>query len=908
MMTDKKPLLMLIDGYGLIFRAFYTVRSMSYHGMPTNALFGFVSMLLKLYEAKPDAMLVALDWHGKTARKQEYEHYKANREEAPDDLKMQIAKLRDLIQDIGVNWLEQEEHEADDVIGSLARWAEKKGYDVAIVTGDHDLCQLVDDNIKVWYTIKGTSEFKVYNEELVKERFGVPPEHVIDYKALVGDPSDNIPGVKGVGDKTAQKLLSEFPDIDEIYKNLDKIQPEGLRKKLAENKENAYLSRKLAKIKTNLEVTLPKESTSYFDPEGAAKAFTELGFTSFIQRLGLTEEKKVDAEKSEDSAKEQKWKVIQSLKELDSLIAKIEKKGEFAFDVETTSLDARITSLVGIAIAIDRDEGFYIPVGHEDTTDLLTLNTSKFTNLPLKEVLLRIKPLIESYEIKKIAQNAKFEMLAMSSQKIEFRNLSFDTMIASYILNPDERHNLKEMGFKWLGRQMTPISDLIGSGKKQKSMSEISIDLVAPYSADDASVTWGLAGIFRAELKKDPMAEKLFYEIELPMVTVLAEMEKEGIRIDSKILIEISTALKKDLDQIARQSLDILKQEVNLNSPKQLQELLFEKLNLPNPGKGSTNIEVLEEIRESHPIIPLIIEHRSLTKLLGTYADGLLAQVDPHDGRIHTSFNQTMTNTGRLSSSEPNLQNIPIRTEKGRLIRKAFIPNNSDEILLSADYSQIELRLLAHYSGDEALIDAFKKGEDIHARTAREILPLKDGVVTPNDRRIAKVVNFGVVYGMGSFSLSRDLGISRQEAQRFIDQYFARYPKVRVFFDSLLAKARETGYVETFLGRKRYMQDLNSKNSLQRANSERAAINMPLQGGAADIMKKAMVETREYLLELNLKSKIILQVHDEIVLSVKEKELEKVKNIVEDTLSNVCELKIPLVVNLKVGKNWYDMD
>ena len=904
-MTKERPNLLLIDGYGLMFRAYYTIREMSYRGQPTNALFGFVAMMLKLMERKPDSMLIALDWHGEKDRKKEYADYKAHREEAPDDFKMQLARLRELIDSIGIKWLEVEGQEADDVIGSLAAKAEKDGYDVFIVTGDLDLCQLVDKNIKVFYTLRGTTDFKEYDINAVKERFGVEPSFVPDYKGLVGDPSDNIPGVRGVGDKTAKKLLEDFHNLDAIYSHLNEIPQEKLRSVLENEKNKAFLSRKLATIRTDLDIKLPPESESYFNPQGAAKIFSELGFRSFIERLGLEEE--AIKTKTEKSGEKVKWHVVQSQDELDKLVSGIKEKGVFAIDVETSSLDARRAELVGVAISMSPHEGYYLPLGHFDSGFLLHDSNEKFHNLSRKETLNKIAPLVESSKIKKIAQNAKFEYLVLANQEITLDGLAFDTYIASYLLNPDERHSLKELGLKWMQRDMQPIEELIGSGKKQKSMSEIPIDKVAPYAVDDASVTWGLESIFIKELKKTNL-EELYYDIELPLVILLAEMEREGIRIDSNVLQNISTSLGKELDETAMKAFKTIGRDINLNSPQQLSALLFKELSLPDPAKGSTNIEVLEEIKDAHPIVPLIIEHRGIMKLRSTYAEGLLAQIDPKDGRIHTSFNQALTSTGRLSSSAPNLQNIPIRTERGREIRKAFLPNHDGDVLLSADYSQIELRLLAHYSKDEALIDAFRKGEDIHSRTARQILPLKDGIVTQDDRRMAKVVNFGIIYGMSAFSLSKDLGISRQQAQQFIDSYFARYPKVKVFFNNLLTEARQKGYVETFMGRRRFMPDLNSKNQMKRSNTERAAINMPLQGGAADIMKKAMVELRNELIKEKMKSKIILQVHDEIVLSVPRKELKNVAELTSEKLSGTCKLAISLLVHLKCGKNWYDLE
>jgi DNA polymerase-1 len=903
-MSIKKPLLILVDGYGLIFRAYYTVREMTHNGEPTNALYGFVSMLLKILDFKPDAILVAFDWHGITERKKEYEPYKAHREEAPLDMKQQINRLRWLVQSMGMDWMEGEGHEADDIIGSLARHASSHDYNVEIVTGDHDLCQLVDENVKVLFTVKGTSEFKLYDEDAVIEKFGVGPKNVVDYKGLVGDPSDNIPGVKGVGEVTAKKLLAEYGNIDEIYKNLENINPESLRTKLEISRKEAFLSRKLATIRTDLDIELPDTAKIYFNPEGAYNAFKELGFTSFIKRLQL-EDRGFEIEETPRPSRSKAY-VIQNMKELDKLIAEITKKGEFAFDVETTSLDARTTGLVGISIAISEFDGWYIPVGHRDSADLLSMSQNRYSNLPLKEVIGKLKSVMEDEKIGKIGQNAKFEYLTFANQGIHIRNISFDTMVASYVINPDDRHNLKELGRKWLNRDMQQITELIGSGKKQISMEDVPIENVAPYAVDDATVTWALSWMFRKDIEKESFKD-LFYQIELPMVTVLAEMEREGIKIDAKVLLKISAELEKELDEIAKSAHKLLQRSINLNSPQQLKELLFEYLKLPNPAKGSTGIEILEEIKDAHPIVPLIIEHRTTSKIRSTYAEGLLSVIDPNDSRIHSSFNQTMTTTGRLSSSEPNLQTIPIRTEKGRLIRKAFMPNGKEEILLSADYSQIELRLLAHYSQDDVLIEAFKNNEDIHYRTAKEILPLKDGIVTPNDRRMAKTVNFGIIYGMGAFSLSKDLGISRKQAQDFIDQYFARYPKVRVFFENLLQKAREVGYVETFMKRRRYMPDLISSNSMKRSMAERAAINMPLQGGAADIMKKAMVELSNELSSRKLKSKLILQVHDEILLSVHKSEMDDVSKLVNEIMTSTCTLAVPLVANLKTGHNWYDM-
>jgi DNA polymerase-1 len=898
-----KPLFVLVDGYSLLFRAFHSMGDMKTpEGLPTGALFGLTSMLIKVMEdLKPDYLLVAFDYHAPTFRHETFADYKAHRDKAPDELKIQMAMSRELVSALGIDYEELKGYEADDIIGTLARQAEKLGWNVKILTGDSDLAQLVSDRITVVQTIKGVTENRIMDPAFVKQRYGVKePENLTDYKGLVGDPSDNIPGVKGVGEVTAKKLLAEHPTIEQIYKNLDKID-EKIRSKLVPGKDLALLSKKLATIKTDLPIKMSKESAekfhfdlSHMDKHRALSLFRKLGFKSLAQRLGL--EWKAEGESGVPIT----WKVVSSQHELEDLVSRLKRSDRFALDYETSDIDARKADIVGIAVSIGEDLGWYIPTGH-----ILSI-TEEYKQIPVRKALDALKPLFEDEKIEKICQNGKFEWLVSNRAGIELNGLVDDPMIADYLLDPDRRHGLKEMAQRELGWTMTTIEELIGKrGKNQKTMAEVPIGKAAPYASADAVSTWNLIEKFTPLLKKDGLYE-LYREIEIPLVTVLARMEAVGIHVNARVLEDMASDLDQRMEDISRVIFQRIGHEINLNSPKQLAELLFDEMKLPTVRERSTDAEVLEKLSSHHEVPAMIMEFRTLSKLRGTYTLNLIELIGD-DGRIHTSYNQTVAGTGRLSSSDPNLQNIPIRTDLGQRIRRAFEPNRKGDTLLSADYSQMELRLLAHFSEDKKLIESFRNDEDIHKRTAMEVFGVSADEVTHEMRRNAKVVNFGIIYGMGPHGLSEALGKPRSECKAFIDRFFERFPGVKAYLDESVAFGRKHGYVKTALGRRKYYPELNSENRMKRAAAERAAINMPLQGTSADIIKIAMVRLVKMLDDAGLPEAVLLQVHDELVLSLPEKRLGEIAEMVGCTMSQVLPLKVPMVVNCKAGPNWLDM-
>jgi len=905
--VKHSPVFLLVDGYSLLFRAYYSMGPMNGpDGTPTGALFGLALMLIRAIEdMKPDYLLVAFDAKGKTFRHEEFPAYKAQRGETPEDLIAQLQLSRELVKVLGMDFEELVGFEADDVIGTLTREAEEAGWKVNILTGDSDLAQLVTDRVTVIQTLRGVTSSRIFTPDKVCERYGIArPEYLVDYKGLVGDPSDNIPGVKGVGEKTAKKLLAQFPTIDDLYANLDKVE-EKFRKKLEPGEEMAKFSRYLATIKTDLPLKLDEQSMEDFhydlghiDREKAGQFFLKYGFKTLFEKLKIPVPEKHD---EEEQASE--LVLVDTSDGLAELVGKIKPAGSFTFDFETTGLDVRTSEMVGLAVTLDGKTGYYIPVGHN-----VSITDQHRKQLPVKDVVDAFVPLWSDPEIKKTCQNGKFEWLVCHRYGVELKGLVEDPMIADYLIDPDNRHGLKEMAMRELGRQMTTIEELIGKrGKKQLTMADVSIEKVAPYAAADAVNTYLLAEKFRPGLEKDDLAG-LYDDVEMPLVSILAKMESIGIRLNPQILDDLAIDLDQKMVDISAVIFQEIGYEVNLNSPKQLAEVFFDKLQYPKIRGRSTDAEVLARLGVEHELPGMILEYRSLAKLRGTYTQNLIDLIDPHDGRIHTSYNQTVAGTGRLSSSNPNLQNIPIRTEMGRRIRKAFEANNEGEVLLSADYSQIELRLLAHFSGDPVLVKAYKNDEDIHRRTAMEVFEVSEEGVDANMRRSAKVINFGIIYGMGPDGLSKSLKQPRKVCRDFIDRFFERYPGVKAYMDGNVAYGREHGYVQTLLGRRKYFPELQIDNRVRRAAAERAAINMPLQGSAADIIKLAMVELKKNLDSMGLEEVILLQVHDELVLSIPEDRLGEIAQLAGKIMSGVAKLKIPLVVNCKAGPNWLDME
>ncbi len=899
----KHPRLYLIDGSSYIFRAFYGIKQFlsNSKGLPTNAIYGFATMLLKiLREEKPEYVAIIFDPKGKNFRHEMYKEYKANRAEMPGDLEPQIPYIINLVKAFNIVSIQQEGFEADDVIGTISKKAEKKGFKVTIVSGDKDMMQLISSNVEMLDTLKD----KTFGAREVKEKFGVEPGRVTEVMGLMGDSSDNIPGVPGIGPKTAATLIQDYGDIENLLKNLKQIKKEALKNKLSEYSEQARLSKKLCTINTNVNLTINIEDmrTKELNSKPVISLFKELEFASLLSKMEFEDMKGMESgkpdERKSDTIKK-KYKIVFSEKELDKIIIQVKNKGIFSIDLETTSAFPMQAEIVGISISIIPNDAYYIPIGH---------NYPDAPTPPNKEkVLKKLKPILEDENIKKIGQNIKYEIIMFQNSGIKINNIYFDTMIASYLINPSKHnHNLEDIALEYLNYRATTYKEIVGSGSREIGFNEVGIETAASYSGEDADITLQLSKKLLPALEKGALVS-LLNKIELPLAVVLAEIEMNGVKIDKNFLEKMSKNLEKDLSRSVKKIYDMAGEEFNINSPKQLSEILFEKLKLPPTKKTktgySTDMSVLEQLAVSYPLPSEIISYRQISKLKSTYVDALPLLINSKTGRIHTSFNQTVTATGRLSSSNPNLQNIPIRTEMGRKIRGAFIAEKN-HLLLSADYSQIELRILAHLSEDEVLMEAFKKGEDIHAQTAAKIFNVFPNMVDSNMRRTAKAVNFGIIYGISPFGLSKNIRVSQKEAKEFIDHYFALYKGVKSYIERTIADARKNGYVTTILNRRRYLPELNSKNKQMKEFAERTAVNTPVQGSAADLIKIAMINISRSIKNKNLKSKIILQVHDELVFEIPEVEKKIMVDLVKKEMEGVMGLKIPLIVDTCIGKNW----
>ncbi|MBI4383288.1 MAG: DNA polymerase I [Nitrospinae bacterium] len=888
----KKPTLYLIDGSSYIFRAFYAIRQnlSNSKGLPTNALYGFVNMLLKVVrDERPDFLAVTFDSRAKTFRHEMYPEYKANREVPPEDLQQQFPYFRPIVEAFNIACLQKDGYEADDIIGALAKRAEREGMNIVIVSGDKDMMQLIGPHVHMLDTMKE----KRFEEKDVVEKFGVAPKQVIEALGLMGDSSDNIPGVSGVGPKTAAELIQKFGSIENLYKEIDKIDKIKLREKLERDKDNAFLSRKLATIKTDMELdcALADLRVREKNAQKVRELFAELEFASLLDEA--------ESAPAQDEVKSKKrYSTVLTETDLDRLVERLARKGEFALDLETTSKSPVRASMVGISFSCEDHEACYIPVGHD------YLGAPE--QLDKKLVLERLRPLLEDPKYKKYGQNIKYDSIVLQNEGVHLEGIAFDTMLASYVLDPSRRnHNMDDLAMEYLRHKTITYKDVAGSGAKEIGFNQVTVDRAAEYAAEDADVAWLLTRKFRSLLKEDDL--KLYMEVELPLVEVLADMELNGVYVDRDHLARLSRFMEKDLRDMEKEIHALAGEEFNINSPKQLSEILFDKLKLNVVKKTktgfSTDMSVLEALAGEHELPEKIVAYRQLAKLKSTYVDSLPQEIYEKTGRVHTSFNQTIAATGRLSSSDPNLQNIPIRSDMGKEIRKAFIAEG-DGKLLSADYSQVELRILAHLSGDENLIRAFKHGEDVHARTAAEIFGLPLDRVTEERRRMAKAVNFGIVYGLSAFGLSRGLKISGREAKAFIDQYFALYKKVKIFMEDTVQSARKLGYTATLMNRKRYLPDINSKNKQVREAAERVAINSPVQGSAADLIKLAMIRLFRHFRNAGLQSKMILQVHDELVFECVPDECERVESMVKKEMEEAYPLKVPLVVDAGWGKNW----
>jgi len=875
----KKKKIFLLDAMALIYKYYFVFLSrplITSKGETVGAIYGFLNFLFSILEKeKPDYIAIAFDNKEPTFRHNLFPEYKATRQKIPEDLIPQTEKIKDIVKCLNITLLELPGYEADDIIGTLAKNISSKGIDVFCVTSDKDYFQLIDHNIKIYKPGKTGNDVEIITENEVKEKYNLSVNQLIDFFALMGDPTDNIPGVPGVGEKTALSLLQEWGSLDNIYNNLEKINKKSIYEKLKSNKELAYLSRELVKININvpLKIDLNELVLKDFDSEKLSHYFKELEFKSLEKRLTPTIKENINSnnpENTDNQLKEENinntkknYHLVKNLNEIDKIVQDIIKKKYFSYDLETTSIEPLNAEIVGIAISFEEKTGYYIPVLVENlpATNVISLNFSpqkKMENLlPIYSVLEKLKCILEDENIKKIGQNIKYDMLVTSRYGITIKGIGFDSMVASYILDPDSQHNLEALAKRYLNYKMIPISDLIGTGKNQKNMKDVDINLVSNYACEDADIALRLKPILEKELEKNGM-NKLCYEVEFPLINVLFEMEKVGVLIDTKLLKKISENIDKKLNKLEADIYDLAGEIFNINSTKQLQNILFNKLGLISDKKTktgqSTDVSVLEDLKFQHPIAEKLLDYRQLTKLKSTYIDVLPSLINKRTGRIHTSYNQTIVSTGRLSSSNPNLQNIPIRTDIGKEIRKAFIPEKGYRIF-SADYSQIELRIMAEITQDENLINAFLNDEDIHSSTASKIfgVPIKD--VTSDMRRKAKEINFGIMYGIGPFGLKTRLEISQAEAKKIIDNYFIKYPGIKKYMESTINEARMKGYVTTLLGRRRYFKNINSKNNTLRQLDERAAINMPIQGTAAEMIKIAMVNIQKEIEENKLKSK-----------------------------------------------------
>ncbi|MBW2039117.1 MAG: DNA polymerase I [Deltaproteobacteria bacterium] len=881
--------LFLIDGSSYIYRAFYAIRGLSTSkGIPTNAIFGFTSMLLKvLRDHKPDGVAVVFDAKGPTFRNKLYSDYKANRPDMPDDLAPQIPYIKNIVEAFRIPILEKEGYEADDLIGTIAKGAEREGLEVVIISGDKDFLQLVSEKITTLDTMKDAH----MGLQEVKERFGVEPERLPDIMGLAGDSIDNIPGIPGIGEKTAADLIKRFGGLDPLLQKSRDMDEKEIKKKIKESlrtyEDQALLSRELATIDiyVPIEVRWNDFLLSPPDEESLRAIFKELEFYKFLQEL-----------LPQKSISYEDYHLITDEEGLKELLACLKEGETFSVDLETTSRDPINAMIVGFSFSARPHEAYYVPVGHDYPGAPPQLTQ------PL--VLERLRPLLEDTQQGKYGQNIKYDYLVLRRHGVRLAGIKCDTMIASYLLNPTKRsHSLESIAQEYLEHQMITYKEVT---KKGQGFQKVALQQAKEYSCEDADVTFLLAEMLLKKLEEEGLKE-LFFQIELPLVEVLAEMELWGVRIKPDLLLELSKELEARLWGLKEKVFDLVGEEFNINSTQQLGKILFEKLRLPIIKKTktgySTDVEVLQELAKEHELPRAVLEYRSLAKLRSTYADALPKLIDPSTGRVHTSYNQTVTATGRLSSSDPNLQNIPIRTEEGRRIREAFVPEDR-WWMISADYSQIELRILAHLSKDATLIEAFQRGEDIHARTASEMFSLPPDEVTPQMRREAKVINFGIVYGMSPHGLAKELGVEPKVAAEYIEEYFRRYHGVKAYIEGTLQEAREKGYVTTLYHRRRYLPEINSSNRSARQFAERTAINTPIQGTAADLIKMAMIRIYKSIKEGGFKAKMIIQVHDELVLEAPDDEVGEVEKMVKKEMEGVMELAVPLKVSVARGRNW----
>jgi len=887
----EKASVYLVDGSAYFYRAYHAIAPLSTaNGLPTHAAYGFTNILLRVIKEKsPEYLAVAFDAKGPNFRHEMYSAYKANRPPMPDDLAVQIPYIKKIVAAHNIHTMEEQGVEADDLIASAARKLAAAGCKVIVISGDKDLLQLVNDDIILWDPMKD----EVMDQEGVKRKFNVTPDRLLDLFALMGDKSDNIPGVPGIGPKSAEKLINQFGSLENLYKNLDSLKKSKMKDNLEAHREDAFLSRQLIDLKEDLDISKNINDYRLPDPdtEKLKKLYTELEFTRLMK-----------AEIPVAAVSQEGFALVQTEKELAGLVKLLQKASYMVLDTETSDLDPLAAELVGLSVCIDAKQAFYIPFGHRDED-----GKALSGQLAKKNVLKVLKPFLENKKLPKLGHNIKFDyaIIKMQGDGAILKGPLWDTMIAAYLLDPGRRtFKLDDLCREILDMKLTSFSEVTKGDKRPEAFVYVSLVDAKNYSCEDVHGAFLLWEEFKPKLEKQKLWQ-LFADLETPLVPILAEMELAGIKVDKQLLQVLSREFKAKLVELERDIYKLAGQEFNINSPRQLGEILFEKLKLPHGRKTktgySTDVKVLEKL-SFHELPQAVLIHRNLSKLQSTYVEKLAALIHPETGRVHTSFNQTVTATGRLSSSNPNLQNIPIRTEEGQRIRQAFVPEKK-HVFVAGDYSQIDLRVLAHYSQDKALLAAFRSGLDIHSQTAAEIFFVSPLLITPQMRRVAKTINFGIVYGMSSFGLASQLNLSRKEAQTFIDRYFKHYPGVQQFMEDIVKQARKDRYVTTLLNRIRFLPDIKSSNRTRREFAERTAINTPIQGTAADIIKLAMIKVDRELKKAKLKTKMLLQVHDELVFEVPEKEVDRIKKLAKECMESVMKLDVPLVVNISVGKN-----
>jgi len=909
-MPQKK--LFLLDGSYLAYRSYFAfIRNplITSKGENTSAVFGFTNSLKKVInDENPDFLGIVFDTPEPTFRHKLFDKYKATREKTPEEMVEQLPRIRQVIEAFQIPILEIPGFEADDVMATLAKKAADKGLKTYLFTGDKDLFQLVSPDIFIYKPGRSGDEVEIIDRNWVQEKWSVNPEQIRDVLALAGDSSDNIPGVPQVGDKTAKKLINQFGSFANIIENMETIEPVRIREKFIENIEQAKLSYDLVTLDENVPIEIDFEQLERKEPNTSKliQVFTELEFRNLIEEFKPETEKII-----------QKYHTLSDENEFERFITNLNKQDFFVFDLETTHYDPLLAELVGFSFSWKIGEAYYVPVkdtviGKKITPTTLfdSVENTSGVGFSLQDVLPKIKNILEDESKRKCGQNIKYDMLVLKRYAVEVKGVSFDTMVASYLINPSKsQHNIDSLALEYLNYEKIPTSDLIGKGKKQITMREVPLEKVSFYACEDADFTLRLKEIFKPKLQSAQLYD-LFKSVEIPLVNVLEQIEWNGVSLDESLLKKLSVQMEEDLIQLEKKIYHEAGQEFNINSPQQLGIILFEKLQLPISKRTktgrSTDVNVLGKLAKIHPIPKLILDYRQLMKLKSTYADALLQLINPFTNRLHTSYNQTVAATGRLSSSDPNLQNIPIRTELGRQIRKAFIPGKSDHVILDADYSQIELRIMAHLSGDATLLETFVQDLDVHAATAAQIFDIPLEEVNQDHRRKAKEINFGIMYGMGRFGLSNRLEISFEEAGEFIDNYFQKYPEVHAYIEQTIADVRNKGYVTTMMNRRRYLPEINAGNRRVREFAERNAINTPIQGTAADLIKVAMIRIHEEMQKRKLQSMMIMQVHDELVFEVPESEIEEMKALVVKNMESALELNVPVKVDVGMANNWLD--